>query len=316
MNGPIHAIVVHGGAWSIPLESRAEHRAGCLAAAERGFDVLAGGGSALDAVVAAIELLEDDPTFDAGRGSVLSAEGRVQLDAGLMDGRTLHIGAVANVHRVAHPIRLARMVLERSGHHLLVGEGAEQFARAQGLALVDPDSLVVDRERQRYADFLAGRLATADDFGGHDTVGAVALDGDGQLAAGNSTGGVAFSLPGRVGDAPVPGVGYVADSRTGGVACTGWGEHILRVALATRALIALEGGAEAGDAAHEALGVLERSVQGRAGLIVLDRHGRVGLAHSTLCLAHAYRRTGMAEAVGGTEATTASSSGPSRRRSR
>jgi len=316
MNGPTQAIVVHGGAWSIPLESRAEHRAGCLAAAERGFDVLSAGGSALDAVVAAIELLEDDPTFDAGRGSVLSAEGRVQLDAGLMDGRTLHVGAVANVHRVAHPIRLARMVLERSGHHLLVGEGAEQFARAQGLALVDPDSLVVDRERQRYSDFLAGRLATADDFGGHDTVGAVALDGDGQLAAGNSTGGVAFSLAGRVGDAPLPGVGYVADSRTGGVACTGWGEHILRVALATRALIALEGGADAGDAARHALGVLERSVQGRAGLIVLDRHGRVGLAHSTQCLAHAYRRTGMAEAVGGTEATTASSSRPSPRRPR
>lgn len=301
MDGPTQAIVVHGGAWSIPLESRAEHRAGCLAAAERGFDVLSAGGSALDAVVAAIELLEDDPTFDAGRGSVVSAEGRVQLDAGLMDGRTLHIGAVANVHRVAHPIRLARMVLERSGHHLLVGEGAEQFARAQGLALVDPDSLVVDRERQRYADFLAGRLATADDFGGHDTVGAVALDGDGQLAAGNSTGGVAFSLAGRVGDAPVPGVGYVADSRTGGVACTGWGEHILRVGLATRALVAMERGASATEAATEALGVLERSVQGRAGLIVLDRQGAVGLAHSTRCLAHAYRRSDMPVAVAGTE---------------
>jgi beta-aspartyl-peptidase (threonine type) len=263
--------------------------------------VLSAGGSALDAVVVAIELLEEDPTFDAGTGSVLSAEGRVQLDAGLMDGRTLHIGAVAGVHRVAHPIRLARAVLERSGHHILTGEGAEQFARAQGFPLVDPESLVVDRERQRYADFLAGRLTTADDFGGHDTVGAVALDRDGHLAAGNSTGGVAFSLPGRVGDAPVPGVGYVADSRTGGVACTGWGEHILRVALATRALIALEGGARASHAARQALSVLERSVRGRAGLIVLDRHGEVGLAHSTLCLAHAYRRTGMPEAVGGTE---------------
>lgn len=296
------AIVVHGGAWSIPPEARAAHRTGCLAAAERGFAVLAEGGSALDAVVAAIELLEDDPTFDAGRGSVLSSEGRVQLDAGLMDGRTLHIGAVANVHRVAHPIRLARAVLERSGHHLLVGEGAERFAREQGLELVDPETLVVERERQRHADFLAGRLRGADDFGGHDTVGAVALDGEGQLAAGNSTGGVAFSLPGRVGDAPVPGVGYVADSRTGGVACTGWGEHILRVALATRALVALEAGASAAEAAQQALAVLERSVQGRAGLIVLDRSGQVGLAHSTRCLAHAYRRTGMAEAVGGTEA--------------
>src|SRR5512142_1503196 len=122
MSERILAIVVHGGAWSIPPEARAAHRAGCRAAAERGVSVLSAGGSALDAVVEAIELLEDDPTFDAGRGSVLSAEGRVQLDAGLMDGRTLKVGAVANVHRVAHPIRLARAVLERSGHHLLVGE--------------------------------------------------------------------------------------------------------------------------------------------------------------------------------------------------
>jgi len=294
------AIVVHGGAWSIPPEAQGGHRAGCLAAAERGFTVLEAGGSAVDAVVAAIELLEDDPTFDAGRGSVLSAEGQVQLDAGLMDGRTLHIGAVANLHRVAHPIRLARAVLERSAHHLLVGEGAERFAREQGLELLEPEAFVVDRERQRYADFVAGRLGTADDFG-HDTVGAVALDGEGQVASGNSTGGVAFSLPGRVGDAPLPGVGYVADSRTGGVACTGWGEHILRVGLATRALVALERGAPAEEAARKALGVLERSVQGRAGLIVLDREGRVGLAHSTRCLAHAYRRTGMPAAVGGTE---------------
>jgi L-asparaginase / beta-aspartyl-peptidase len=295
------AIVVHGGAWSIPPEAREPHTRGCLAAADRGFAVLESGGSAVDAVVTAIEVLEDDPRFDAGRGSVLSAEGRVQLDAGLMDGGSLHVGAVAGLHRVEHPIRLARAVLERSSHHLLVGEGAEKFAREQGLALVDPDSLVVDRERQRYADFVAGRLGTADDFA-HDTVGAVALDARGQLAAGNSTGGVAFSLPGRVGDAPLPGVGYVADSRTGGVACTGWGEHILRVGLATRALVAMERGASAQNAASEALGVLERSVQGRAGLIVLDRGGAVGLAHSTRCLAHAYRRSGMAAAVGGTEA--------------
>src|SRR5262245_14702859 len=301
MTEPTRAIVVHGGAWSMPEQARGAHRAGCLAAAEQGFSVLEAGGSALDAVVAAIELLEDDPTFDAWRGSVLSAEGHVQLDAGLMDGRTLQVGAVAGVQQVAHPIRLARAVLERSAHHLLIGQGAERFARSQGMEPVDPDSFVVARERQRYADFLAGRLGTADDFG-HDTVGAVALDGDGQLAAGNSTGGVAFSLPGRVGDAPLPGVGYAADSRTGGVACTGWGEHILRVGLATRALVAMERGASAEDAAGEALAVLEQRVQGRAGLIVLDRGGTVGLAHSTLCLAHAYRRSGMPGAVGGTEA--------------
>src|SRR5262249_14702581 len=215
MTEPMRAIVVHGGAWSIPEEARAFHRAGCLAAAERGFAVLEAGGSALDAVVAAIEILEDDPPFDAGPGAVRWAEGHVQLDAGLMDGRTLRVGAVAGVQRVAHPIQLARAVLERSAHHLLIGEGAERFARSQGMELVDPATFVVDRERKRHADFLAGRLGTADDFG-HDTVGAVALDAEGQLAAGNSTGGVAFSLPGRVGDAPLPGVGYAADSRTGG----------------------------------------------------------------------------------------------------
>src|SRR5215468_11289351 len=301
MTGRTTAIVVHGGAWSIPPDARAAHRAGCLAAAERGFAVLEAGGSALDAVVAAIEILEDDPTFDAGRGSVLSAEGHVQLDAGLMDGRTLRVGAVAGVQRVGHPIQLARAVLERSPHHLLICEGAERFARSQGMELVDPATFVVDRERQRHADFLAGRLGTADDFG-HDTVGAVALDAEGQLSAGNSTGGVAFSLPGRVGDAPLPGVGYAADSRTGGVVCTGWGEHILRVGLATRALVAMERGAPAEEAAQEALRVLEQRVQGRAGLIVLDRHGEVGLAHSTRCLAHAYRRTGMAAALAATEA--------------
>src|SRR5678816_1746456 len=142
------AIVVHGGAWSIPPEAREPHTRGCLAAAERGFAVLEAAGSAVDAVVAAIELLEDNPTFDAGRGSVLSAEGRVQLDAGLMDGRTLHVGAVAGVHRVEHPIRLAQAVLERSSHHLLVGAGAERFAHAQGIPLVDPGSLIVDRDRR------------------------------------------------------------------------------------------------------------------------------------------------------------------------
>src|SRR5215468_6977580 len=290
---PVLAIVVHGGAWSIPLAQREAHRRGCIAAAELGWRALEQGGSALDAVVAAIRMLEDDPTFDAGTGSVLAADGRVQLDAGLMDGRTLKIGAVANVRTVRSPFVLAREVLEHSAHHLLVGPGAEAFARARGLEEVDPSRFVVERERIRHDDFLAGRVGPGSDFQGHDTVGAVALDGQGQLAAGNSTGGVAFSLPGRVGDAPLPGVGYVADSRHGAVACTGWREHILRVALASRALAALECGESANEAARSAVSVLQARVDGQAGLIVLDRAGEVGLAHTTECLAHALRVTGM-----------------------
>ena len=297
---PVLAIVVHGGAWSIPPALQEAHRTGCLAAAETGWRTLEQGGSAIDAVVEAVRVLEDDPAFDAGTGSVLAADGRVQLDAGLMDGRALRIGAVANVRTVRSPIALAREVLEHSAHHLLVGPGAEAYARARGLEEVDPERFVVPRERTRHARFLAGELDTAAEFEGHDTVGAVALDASGQIAAGNSTGGVSFSLPGRVGDAPLPGVGYVADSRFGGVACTGWGEHILRVALASRALSALERGATGAEAARSAVEVLAERVAGRAGLIVLDREGRVGLAHTTLCLAHAFRISGMQSAVGAT----------------
>ncbi len=280
--------MVHGGAWSIPAARREAHRAGCRAAAERGRDALQRGGSALDAVEAAIQVMEDDPTFDAGTGSVLVADGSVELDAGLMDGTSLKVGAVAVVKHFKNPISLARRVLEASEHHFLVGEGAEAFARAQGFEAVDNRSLVVGREQTLYQEFLAGRRKASDSFGPADTVGAVALDAAGRLAAGNSTGGVSFSLPGRVGDAPLPGIGYGAEDGLGGVACTGWGEHILRVGLAMRALQALERGLDAQAAAEAAVALLSQRVGGQGGLVLLDAYGRVGLAHSTPCLAHAY----------------------------
>ncbi|HMK72207.1 MAG TPA: isoaspartyl peptidase/L-asparaginase [Myxococcaceae bacterium] len=294
------AIAVHGGAWSIPEEHREAHRTGCIAAADRGWEALLRGGSALDAVEAAIRSMEDDPTFDAGTGSVLVADGSVELDAGLMEGSSLKVGAVAAVKHFQNPISLARRVLEASEHHLLVGPGAESFARAQGFAEVDNRSLVVPRERTLYEAFLRGERTTSDSFGPGDTVGAVALDARGHIAAGNSTGGVAFSLPGRVGDAPLPGIGYAADDRFGGVACTGWGEHILRVGLALRAMQGLERGLAAPEAAQAAVALLSERVRGRAGLIVLDRSGRVGLAHSTECLAYAYRTAAAPAAVSGT----------------
>lgn len=295
-------MVVHGGAWNIPVEQREAHRAGCVAAAERGRDVLLRGGCALDAVEAAILVMEDDPTFDAGTGSVLVADGSVELDAGLMDGTSLKVGAVAVVKHFKNPISLARRVLEASEHHFLVGDGAEAFARAQGFSVVDNRSLVVPREEALYAQFLAGQRKTSDSFGPADTVGAVALDSAGRIAAGNSTGGVAFSLPGRVGDAPLPGVGYAAEDGLGGVACTGWGEHILRVGLAARALQGLERGLNASEAAQAAVALLSRRVQGQGGLILLDGSGQVGLAHSTPCLAHAYWTARQGTLVSGTAA--------------
>jgi beta-aspartyl-peptidase (threonine type) len=294
------AIVVHGGAWSIPPEYREAHRVGCEAAAALGWAVLAGGGTALDAVEAAIRAMEDDPTFNAGTGAVLVADGSVELDAGLMDGTTLEVGAVAAVKHFLNPISIARRVLGATAHHLLVGPGADAFARAQGFPEVDNLELVVPRERALHEAFLRGEQTTGDSFGPADTVGAVALDGRGRIAAGNSTGGVPFSLPGRVGDAPLPGIGFSADDRFGGVACTGWGEHILRVGLATRAMQRLEQGASASEAADAAVALLSERVQGRAGLIVLDWMGNVGLAHSTKWLAHAYRTASLAAVVSGT----------------
>lgn len=289
------AMLVHGGAWAIPADMHAAHRDGCQHAAALGWEILAAGGTALDAVEQAIRSLEDDPTYDAGTGSVLTAAGTVELDAGLMDGDTLKIGAVAAVQHYANPISIARAVLERSDHHLLVGAGAEEFAHTQGFPKIPNTALIVEREQANYASFQAGCMNTADSFGGHDTVGAIALDQSGRIVAGNSTGGVSFSLPGRVGDAPLPGVGYYADSRYGAVVCTGWGEHVMRVGLALRAMQWLEQGDAAPLVAEKAVALLRERVRGKAGLIVLDARGEVGVAHSTAFIAHAYRTATMAE---------------------
>lgn len=300
MTQPI-ALVVHGGAWDIPARFHEAHRAGCAAALQCGWALLESGHSALDAVEAALQLMEDDPTFDAGIGSVLTSAGTVEMDAALMDGASLRIGAVTTIQHYANPIRLARRVLEASSHHLLVGSGAEAFAATQGFEAIVNTRLVVEREWEAFERFQAGERELADDFGGHDTVGAVALDAAGNLAAGNSTGGVSFSLPGRVGDAPLPGVGYYADNLVGAAACTGWGEQIMRVGLALRAIHALEQGATVQAAATQAIALLQARVQGKAGIILLSPQGEVGVAHSTPYLAHAYRTSQMDGMVCGVE---------------
>jgi beta-aspartyl-peptidase (threonine type) len=234
--------------------------------------VLADGGRSLDAVEAAVRVLEDAPRFNAGRGSVLTSTGTVETDASIMEGDQLRCGAVAAVSRIANPVTLARHVLEDGRHVLLAGEGALAFARAAGMPECDPASLVTARRLRQ----LQG--TTADLKG---TVGAVALDRHGTIAAATSTGGVSGKLPGRVGDTPIIGAGTYADSRLGGVSCTGTGEAIIRVVLARRALDMLRDAEDPDYAAHVAVDLLVEEGRGDGGLIMLDAKGRIGYAQST-----------------------------------
>jgi beta-aspartyl-peptidase (threonine type) len=289
------SLIVHGGAWDIPAEAAEDCRAGCRRALEAGWKILSQDGSALDAVEAAVVVLEEDPTFDAGIGSHLNRDGRAQLDAILMDGRTLKAGAVAAVERVRNPIRLARRVLEESEHILLVGAGAELFAAEQGFPLCAPEELVIERERRAWEQFHAhGKSASPCLPGaGHEhpsfgTVGAVARDARGNLAGGTSTGGTCCKFPGRVGDSPLIGCGCYADDEAGAVSATGAGEAIMRVVLAKAATDLLRAGSPAQQAAQACVELLAQRTGGKGGLILLDRAGNPGFAFNTSAMAYGF----------------------------
>lgn len=288
------SLIVHGGAWNIPEVAREACREGCRQALEAGWAILSKGGAALDAVEAAIVALEDDPVFDAGVGSHLNREGRVELDAIVMDGRTLNAGAVASVRRVRNPIRLARKVMESTEHVLLVGVGAEQFAVEHGLELCDPEELITERERQAWMKCRQGKHSSEFHFAdAQGTVGAVARDGEGNIVAGTSTGGTCCKLPGRVGDSPLIGCGCYADVEAGGISCTGWGEAIMRIVMAKTAaefLRPLTGGVAlpAQEAAERTVRLLAERGHGTGGLILLDRAGDPGFAFNTSHLAYGY----------------------------
>ena len=291
------AIIVHGGAWDIPEDEHEAHQAGCYRAALAGYQILAVGGSALAAVEAAVTLLEDDPTFDAGLGSHLNRAGVVQLDAGMMDGATWQVGAIAAVERLKNPIQVARLLLA-SPHNMFVGEGAEAWAVRQGVALVERSTFVVPREQTRY-EYYRQRQEETFTRQPDGTVGAVAIDQAGNLVAGTSTGGTLFKPVGRVGDSPLPGCGYYADNGSAAVSSTGHGESIIRVQLAhTAANFALTLATEEADrfshlAAEAAIQVLTERVAGQGGLIMIDRQGRLGFAHNTPHLARAFIQAGM-----------------------
>ena len=363
-------LLVHGGAWAIPADAASAHQAGVRNALETGYAILSRGGSSIDAVEAAVTVLEDNPTFDAGRGSFLTSDGRVQLDALLMDGGRMKAGGVACVERLRNPIQAARLVLEHSQHVYFVGAGAEQFAQTHGMSLIDNSELVLDRERERLVhaklresaglgdDTFSGLdsplLPVLDDdkspetavtekgtgssgegksfsekgasfsekgtgsseegksfsgkgtgfspyiespketralapegkpslpgFDSHDTVGAVALDARGNLAAATSTGGTLNKTPGRVGDSSLIGCGCYADNLSAAVSLTGWGEPIMKLVLGKWATDRVAAGTAPEIAAREAISYLYNRLGGHGGIILLGPDGRFGLAHNT-----------------------------------
>ncbi len=310
---PVPVLAIHGGAGTLnrqamtPEQEAAYHQA--LAEILRaGQALLAGGGSALDAVSLAVDLLEDCPLFNAGRGAVFTRDGTHELDAAVMDGATRRAGAVACVRRIQRPLRAARAVMEHSEHVLMVGEGAEAFAAAHGLALVEPAYFSTEARREQLlrAQALSTTVldhdgqalafrgdAPLDESRKMGTVGAVALDAAGHLAAATSTGGMTNKRPGRVGDSPLIGAGTYADDRTAAVSCTGSGEMFIRTAAAYDVCARMAyAGASLQQATDDVVMQVLPTIDGRGGLIAVDARGHVCLPFNTEGMYRGHARVG------------------------
>jgi beta-aspartyl-peptidase (threonine type) len=304
-------LVIHGGAWAMPDDMVDAHLRGVNNALAAGWRVLERGGAALDAVEEAVVIMEDDETFDAGRGSFLNRNGKVQLDALIMDGATLRAGGVGCVERLRNPVRAARKVLSESFHVYFVGEGAEKFAAEHGIALCDNKDLVIPREVERLRRYQAeaarrkseklspdgNDLFAPDDMTiSHDTVGAVALDRDGNIAAATSTGGTLNKAPGRLGDSSLIGCGCYANNESAAVSTTGWGEPIMKLVLAKWTADRIQAGNLPEWSAQEAMNYLKQRLNGHGGIIVLNPEGHIGIAHNTPRMAWAYKTVKKQEA--------------------
>lgn len=286
-------LVLHGGAWKIPDGEVKNHRKGLERTLQIGWNMLYGGETALDVVEACVADLENDPTFDAGRGSVLNTDGTVEMDASIMDGKDLSAGAVAVLQHFPNPIRVARRVMEESDHIMLAGEGCAAFALEQGFVPVPVEELLTHRERKRLELLKKNNnFRTPQAFGDRGgTVGAVALDREGNVAAATSTGGSPKKIPGRVGDTPLIGCGTYAENDIGGVSCTGWGESIIRVTLAKEVAETIRMGNRAQTAALKGIDVLQTRTNGLGGVICLDAEGGIGIAFNTPRMARAFMHT-------------------------
>lgn len=281
-------IVVHGGAgaWDLASDRLATAMAACQEAAQAGQQVLLAGGSALDAVETAVRILEDCPVLDSGRGSYPNRNGEIEVDAFIMDGRTLKLGAVAAVQRVRYPTSLARRVMADTPHHFLVGAGAEAFADSIGFP------------RCELADLWVEEMAAQSQPPTSDTVGAVALDADGNLAAATSTGGTRHKMPGRVGDSPLVGAGGYADNRTAAVSATGHGESLMKVLTSKQVCDLVAMGFSAQLAGETAVRLLSERTGGEGGLIAIDHLGQIGVAFNTTAMPFAHC-TGSDDVVSG-----------------
>ena len=284
------ALIVHGGAWSIPEAYEHDHIRGVYQAVSEIYPKLKSGMNALDAVEAGVKILEEDPTFDAGRGAFLNAIGEIELDAMIMDGTTLNFGAVAGIQNILHPVTLAREVMKRTEHCFLIGKGAQRFASQVGISELDPRELLTPRELEFFE-----KIKNDPSFHTHQpfeprpngTVGAVALDKNGNLAAATSTGGTPRKLPGRVGDSPIIGAGTYADNQCGAASATGWGESIMKILMSkTTCDLLRDNSAET--AVKIAVEILHQRVQGWGGIILIDKNGQYGFAHNTTKMAFAY----------------------------
>jgi len=277
------------------------HLRGVRNAIAAGWRVLDAGGTALDAVEQSVVIMEDDDTFDAGRGAFLNREGKVQLDALIMDGATLRAGGVGCVEHLRNPIRAARKILSESPHIYFVAEGAERFAVEHGIPLCKNEDLIIPREVERLREFQSHLAEHEKDLFAptisHDTVGAVALDCDGNIAAATSTGGTLNKAPGRLGDSSLIGCGCYADNASAAASTTGWGEPIMKLVLAKWSADRVSAGNSPEWVAPEAMNYLQARVQGHGGIILLDARGRFGIAHNTPRMAWAFK-TSKEEAAG------------------
>ncbi|GAB3845350.1 isoaspartyl peptidase/L-asparaginase [Hymenobacter terrigena] len=286
-----YALVIHGGAVTmnpgeLSPEEEAAQREGLAEALHAGWEILHRGGPALDAVEAVVRFLEDNEHFNAGRGSGLTQQGEVKMDAAIMDGRHLKAGAVSAVPYVQNPISLARAVMEHSPHVCLAELGALELALEKGLAVKPPSYFLTEKTRQQWLNIVQKEGAMAM----HDTVGAVALDQDGNLAVATSTGGIEGQLKGRVGDSPIIGGGTYASNDACAVSCTGDGEVIIRGALAheVHALVKYKG-LPLAEACQAAIALRDDELKGDKGMIAIDKHGNIALEFNTNLMRRAYR---------------------------
>jgi len=279
-------LIVHGGAWNIPQDMHKAHLSGVEKAAEEGLRRLLHGKDAISSVIETVKILENDSTFDAGIGSFLNVNGEVEMDAIIMEGKKLSFGSVAAIQNVQNPIDAANIVRLKTEYNFLAGKGAGDFAYKNGIEFCATEHLLVGRELDRYNKLKRRKQVKSKEFfeyefESHDTVGAVAIDADGLIAVATSTGGTPNKLPGRVGDSPLIGAGAYADNNCAGASSTGWGESLMQVLLAKTCVDFVQQGNDAQKAADLSISLLKSRVDGRGGIIVIDKTGNAGFAYNT-----------------------------------